>query len=173
MAHEKGAVRASGSSPSADPLLAALASGAPTGGTDVTGSAAPSGRRSFRSRPDLAPPVISIGTPARGVAPGYVFLTPNNGAGTDGPTIVDNTGELIWMRPDTGKHATDVRVTQYLGQPVPTWWGATNGGIGSGECVIADGSDREIARIKAGNGRSVDLHEFQVTPQAPRSSSPM
>lgn len=117
--------------------------------------------------------MISIGTTARGVAPGYVFLTPNNGAGTDGPTIVDNTGELIWMRPDTGKHATDVRVTQYLGQPVLTWWGATNGGIGSGECVIADGSDREIARIKAGNGRSVDLHEFQVTPQAPRSSSPM
>ncbi len=31
--------------------------------------------------------------------------------------------------------------------------------------MIADGSDREIARIKAGNGRSVDLHEFQITPQ--------
>ncbi len=154
------------SSPSAGPLLAALASEAPPGGTDASGSSASTVRRSFRSRPDLAPPVVSVGTPARDVAPGYIFLTPNNGAGADGPTIIDNTGELIWMRPDTGQHATDFRVAQYLGRPVLTWWeGTTNGGIGSGECVIADGSYREVARIKAGNGRTVDLHEFQITPQ--------
>ena len=155
-----------GSSPSPGPLLAALGSEAPAGGSDVTGSGAPAGRRSFLSRPDLAPPVVSVGTPARSVAPGYVFLTPNNGAGVDGPTIVDNDGELVWMRPDTGQHATDFRVSQYLGRPVLTWWeGSTYGGIGSGECVIADGRYREIARIRAGTGRTVDLHELEITPQ--------
>jgi hypothetical protein len=110
--------------------------------------------------------VVSVDAPAHNVAPGYVFLTPDNGAGTNGPTIVDGTGELVWMRPDAGNHATDFRVSELQGRPVLAWWeGTTNGGIGSGQCVIADGTYREIARIKAGGGRTIDLHELQITPE--------
>jgi hypothetical protein len=40
-----------------------------------------------------------------------------------------------------------------------------NGGVGTGDIVLADSTYREISRVRAGNGRRVDLHEFQVTPQ--------
>ena len=121
---------------------------------------------SYHSRPDLSPPHVDIDIPAGSVAPGLVFLTPNNGAGEAGPTIVDNDGELVWMLPVRGRSVTDFRVATYRAQPVLVWWeGAVNGGIGSGDCVIADTSYRQIARISAGDGRTVDLHEFQITPE--------
>jgi Arylsulfotransferase (ASST) len=124
------------------------------------------GRPGFHSRPDLTPPAITVDSPPGAVAPGLVFLTPNNGADSDGPTIVDNAGDLVWMLPVPGKHVTDFRVATYRGQPVLVWWeGTVNGGIGSGECVIVDTSYREVARVRAANGRSIDLHEFQLTPQ--------
>ena len=136
-----------------------------------TGSASPAASGaapgvSYRSRPDLSPPHVDIDIPAGSVAPGLVFLTPNNGAGEAGPTIVDNDGELVWMLPVRGRSVTDFRAATYRGQPVLVWWeGAVNGGIGSGDGVIADTSYRQIARISAGDGRTVDLHEFQITPE--------
>ena len=158
----RGALESGGSSGVSSRQLLGLPD-APTAGTTAAATVA---RRVFHSRPDLTPPVVSADVPAGRVAPGYVFLTPNNGAGPDGPAIVDNTGELVWMRPDATNHATDLRVAAYRGQPVLTWWeGTTNGGIGSGECVIADTSYQEIARIRAANGRTIDLHELQITPQ--------
>ncbi len=122
------------------------------------------GRQIFRSRPDLTPPIVVVQTPAGAVAAGYLFLTPNNGAGTDGPMIADNLGQLVWSRPDTGTAAANFRVQQYHGAPVLTWWeGTVNGGNGVGEYVIADSSYREIARVKAGHGVNGDLHEFLIT----------
>ncbi len=139
--------------------------GVNTGAASPTASGATAGVR-YRSRPDLSPPHVDIDIPAGPVAPGLVFLTPNNGAGASGPTIVDNDGELMWMLPVRGRNVTDFRVATYRGQPVLAWWeGTVNGGIGSGECVIADTSYRQIARIAAGDGRTVDLHEFQITPE--------
>ena len=126
----------------------------------------PPAARRFRSRPDLAAPVVTIDTPAAAVAPGLVFLTPNNGANKGGPLIVDNAGEPVWMLSVPGKSVADFRVATYRGQAVLVWWeGAVNGGIGSGECVISDASYREIARVKAAGGRTIDLHEFQITPE--------
>jgi hypothetical protein len=99
------------------------------------------------------------------VAPGLIFLTPSNGAGQDGPTIVDNAGELVWMRPGAGSSVTDLRVASYQGRPVLTWWeGSNNGGIGVGEHVVLDGSYTELTRIRAANGRQADLHDLQLTP---------
>ncbi|MGO9178698.1 MAG: arylsulfotransferase family protein [Candidatus Limnocylindrales bacterium] len=122
--------------------------------------------RSFHTRPDLLAPVVTIDTPASAVAPGLVFLTPDNGANKGGPLILDNAGEPVWMLSVPGKSVTDFRVATYRGQPVLVWWeGSTNAGIGSGECVIADTSYREIARVQAASGRTIDLHEFQITPQ--------
>src|SRR5512141_1670560 len=54
-------------------------------------SGVPAGpRRAFRSRPDLTPPLITV-TPgsAPDASEGLIFLTPGNGAGVDGPLIVD------------------------------------------------------------------------------------
>ncbi|MGH3088840.1 MAG: hypothetical protein ACRDSJ_16165, partial [Rubrobacteraceae bacterium] len=35
--------------------------------------------RTFRSRPDLRPPAVSVGIPARDTADGYVFVAPKKG----------------------------------------------------------------------------------------------
>lgn len=129
-------------------------------------STASTARRSFRSRPDLHPPLLDVTVREAALAPGFIFLTPANGAPPDGPTIIDDAGELVWMLPETAKNATDLRVATYRGQPVLTWWeGDNNAGIGSGAHVVMDASYREIARIGAANGRTADLHEFQITPR--------
>ena len=154
-----------------------LASVEPTGADSVGGASlqavgagqpgAVAGRRRYRSRPDLTPPVITISGPISDLAPGYVFLTPANGASPDGPMIVDDTGDLVWMRPDGASlSATDLAVATYRGEPVLTWWeGEGLTGYGEGSFVIADTSYHEIARVRAGHGLAGDLHEFVLTPQ--------
>ena len=129
--------------------------------------AAAAARRAYKSRPDLKPPVITITGSGSKVAPGYVFLTPANGVSPDGPMIIDNTGDLVWLRPDAASlSATDLGVSTYRGEPVLTWWeGEGLVGYGQGSFVIADTSYREIARVRAGNGLFGDLHEFVLTPQ--------
>ena len=122
-------------------------------------------RHHYRSRPDLTPPQILVQVPAGAVAPGLLFFTPSNGAGADGPAIFDNAGDLVWLRPDSGIQATNFHVVELAGQPTLAWWeGSVNGGIGTGEVVLADTAYREISRIRAGNGRRADLHEFQLSP---------
>ena len=63
--------------------------------------------------------------------------------------------------------ATNVRVQQYQGEPVLTWWEGVvdKQGYGHGEGVIVDRAYREVARIRAVNGHTVDLHEFLLTPE--------
>ena len=127
-------------------------------------SPSPGARRAFRSRPDIAAPLIEVTTLAGIPAPGLIFLTPANGDGHDGPMIVDGSGQLVWMRPDTSGNATDLRVASLDGAPVLTWWeGANNAGIGVGQHVVVDGSYRELARISGQNGRKADLHELRLT----------
>jgi hypothetical protein len=124
--------------------------------------ARPSAVRSFRSRPELSPPAIEITTQAQDTAPGYIFVAPKKGAGQDGPMIVDDQGQLVWFSKD--RYATDFRVQTYQGEQVLTWWeGKVVAGHGVGEYVIFDGSYREIARVRAGNGYRGDLHEFFIT----------
>ena len=59
-------------------------------------------RHAFRSRPDLAPPVLLVGSRTTGTAPGHLFTTPNNGEASDGPTIYDEAGQPVWVRAGTG-----------------------------------------------------------------------
>lgn len=145
----------------ADGTAAPSASAAPSGSPDLAAL-----RHHYKSRPDLTPPMVLVNVPAGPeVAPGYIFTTPSNGDGTDGPMIVDGVGELVWLRPDSGLRATDFRVVDWQGQPALLWWeGTVNGGIGSGEVIVSDASYREIARIQAGGGYRADLHECQLTP---------
>ena len=124
--------------------------------------------RRFRSRPDLAPPFMTVNTARPGVAPGYLFLSPKSKRDEKqaGPLIADNSGQPIWFRPFPGiDAATDFRTQTYKGKPVLTYWrGTSRQGIGTGEMVMLDQSYRMIHRIRTANGFRPDLHEFRITP---------
>lgn len=109
---------------------------------------------------------MAVAAPLGAVAPGLVFITPNNGLAPDGLLIADNAGRPIWIRPDTGSNAANFRPAAYRGKPVLTWWeGSVNGGFGAGQLVIMDDTYTELLRFGAGAGRKADIHEFQITPQ--------
>jgi Arylsulfotransferase (ASST) len=127
--------------------------------------------RPFHSRPDLHPPAVRVlragGRAA--LAEGYSFLAPTSGRGAQaGLLIVDAAGEPVWFKPlASGRWASNFRVQRLRHEPVLTWWEGTvlAPGYGQGEGVIVDASYREIARVRAANGRHIDLHEFVLTPQ--------
>ena len=125
--------------------------------------------RLFRSRPDLAPPFVTVDTARPGVAPGHLFLSPKSKRDEKqaGPLIADSRGEPIWFQPLPGiQAATDFRAQTYQGKPVLTYWqGTSRQGIGVGEMVIRDQSYRVIRRIRTPNGFKPDLHEFVITPE--------
>jgi hypothetical protein len=64
-------------------------------------SPAPSnGLWSFRSRPDLSPPVVEVTKQTPDTAPGYILVAPEEGgAGQGGSLIVDDRGQVVWFRP--------------------------------------------------------------------------
>jgi Arylsulfotransferase (ASST) len=125
--------------------------------------------REFRSRPDLAPPFVTVDTARPGVAPGYLFLSPKSKKDQKqaGPLIADSRGEPVWFQALPGiQAATDFRAQTYRGRPVLTYWqGTSRQGIGVGEMVILDQSYRVIRRIRTPNGFKPDLHEFVITPE--------
>jgi hypothetical protein len=120
----------------------------------------------FRSRTDLAPPAVKLLKTSRRAEPEDLFLAPQFGPVENGPEILDSSGRLIWFdRVAHGDAASDFRVQQYKGRPVLTWWdGYTSAGIGVGQDVIYDSSYTPVAAVRAANGLSADLHEFQLTP---------
>jgi hypothetical protein len=122
--------------------------------------------QSFRSRPDLRPPPLRVTTPARGTAPGLLFLAPKRNVAQAGPLIVDDSGEVVWFHPLDTKGVADFKVQRYDGRPVLTWWrGRADKGVGDGWYVIADESYRQVATVTAGNGLAGDIHEFLITPR--------
>jgi hypothetical protein len=132
----------------------------------IMSPAPPKGVWNFRSRPDLSPAAVEVTTTQAhdDTAPGYIFAALKEGTGDYGPMIIDDLGQLVWY----GKYgsARDFKMQYYKGRPVLTWWeGRVIQGHGIGEYVIFDGSYREIARVRAGNGFRGDLHEFLITPQ--------
>gem|GEM_PF-115863 len=127
------------------------------------------GLQHFHSRPDLLPPSVVVSTDAAPASQGDIFVAPQFGPAQNGPMILDPRGRLIWFDPfpvSKNMLVTDFREQTYQGQPVLTWWqGYTNHGSGRGEGVIFNQSYQQIATVQAGNGLSMDLHEFLVTPQ--------
>jgi hypothetical protein len=121
------------------------------------------GAWAFRSRPDLSPPAVEVAKKAHDTAPGYIFVTPEEGgSGQGGSMIFDDRGEVVWFRPlqkGTYGRAHDFKVQSYRGKSVLTWMD------GAKEYVIFDDAYREIARLSAGNGRNGDHHEFLISPQ--------
>jgi hypothetical protein len=125
--------------------------------------------QSFRSRPDLKPPTVTVGTHTAGTTPGDVFIAPYSGPGQYGPMILAEDGSPVWFNPlsPTGTRAADFRVQSYAGKRVLTWWQdpLIAGGQSKAGEVIMDSSYRRLAVVRAGNGYQPDLHEFQITPQ--------
>jgi hypothetical protein len=123
--------------------------------------------QSFRSRPDLQPPVLTVATPAAPqTAPGYIMATPYVGPGQDGPMIFDNSGQVVWFDPmPHGDEATNLQVQQLGGHPVLTWWQGyiPMQGFGEGVDVVANSSYQQ-SYIRAGNGYWADLHDFRLGP---------
>jgi hypothetical protein len=123
--------------------------------------------REFVSRPDLRPPSATV--LGGDVSSEYLFLGPSAyGPVQAGSLLLDPHGEPTWFLPATHKRwTTDVRLQHYRGQPVLTWWEGqvTLSGFGQGEGVVMDSSYREIARVRAANGRTIDMHEFVLTPE--------
>jgi hypothetical protein len=130
-------------------------------------SRVPGDELTFQSEPGLTPAAVEVTKQAAGAAEGDIFLTPQQGPTQNGAMILDASGELVWFHPvPSGDMAADLRVQRYQGRPVLTWWqGYSGAGIGAGEDVIDDSSYRQIAVVRAANGLSADLHEFQLTPQ--------
>ena len=120
----------------------------------------------FRSRLDLAPAAVTLMKDSSHASPGDIFLAPQFGPVQNGPEILDPSGRLIWFdRMPPGDVAADFRVQSFQGRPVLTWWqGYTDAGLGVGEDVIYDSTYSPIAAVRAANGLSTDLHEFQLTP---------
>src|SRR5437588_984541 len=114
--------------------------------------------RAFVSRPDLHPPAVAV--MGGHVAPGYLFVGPSvRGTSQAGPLLLDDQGEPVWFRPiSRGLWASNFRRGHYRGQPVLSWWEGRMtaqglGWFGRGEAVIVDSSYREVARVRAANGR--------------------
>lgn len=125
--------------------------------------------RAFYSRPDLRPPAVTV-TGGR-TAPGFLFLGPSTTGTADGPQtgplLIDHHGEPVFFQPlAAGQWAANVKIQRLNGEPVLTWWqGTLMSGYGQGEAVIVDNSYHELARVRAANGRQMDLHEFVLTPE--------
>ena len=160
----KGAHRSIGTSFTIGSLYA-VPTAAPTPTTPVP-PATPNAVASFLTLPSIHPPTVTVTSPATDPALGDVFLTPAVGPSQAGPMIVSPTGQTIWFSPSPpGTQAADLRVQQYLGHPVLTYWqGRVALGHGIGAGIIDDQSYREIAQVKAGNGLSMDLHDFDLQP---------
>jgi len=133
------------------------------GDEDPAPATKPPRDRHFVTRPDLTPPVMT----AEGSVGGWLFIAPKRRSGQGGPAILDPRGRLVWFKPTAkGVVADDFKVQTYDDERVLTWWeGKTvpERGYGSGTWVIADRSYKEIARVKAGNGLTGDLHEMLLT----------
>ena len=123
----------------------------------------------FLSRPDLQPPTVSVTTHSPAATPGDVFLAPYSGPGQYGPMILDESGALGWFKAlsPRGTRAAGLRVQQYEGRPVLTWWQdpLVAGGSSDAGIVMANTAYQDIGVVRAGNGYQPDLHEFQITPQ--------
>jgi hypothetical protein len=127
------------------------------------------GLQYFHSRPDLVPPSVTVYKNSAPASEGDIFVAPQYGPSQNGPMILDPTGKLVWFLPmpvSQNTLVTDFRVQTLAGQPVLTWWqGGTNLGTGEGEGIIFDHDYKRIDIVHAGNGLTMDLHEFLVTPQ--------
>ena len=127
----------------------------------------------FVTRPDLSPPEVRITQVASGSqvesTPRFIALAPDNVIQNSTPwqqgmMLVDRQGRLVWFEPATQGKPFDLKLQTYKGKPALTWWeGGLIADFGSGKGQIADSSFNTIKMVSAGNGLTMDLHEFTIT----------
>lgn len=130
--------------------------------------AKPGTAQSFVSEPRLEPTKVQVTAQSAQESPGDVFFAFDSGYGQWGPTIVDESGNLVWFKPaPKGQIAMDLQVEQYKQKPALVWWQGyiARLGCGFGTDEVYDSSYRRVAQIRAGNGYWADLHDVQITPQ--------
>ncbi len=123
---------------------------------------------SLRTRPDLLPPIPTIlQAPTPDAFAAKTFLAPKLGRGDGGPMILDERGRMVFFQKTPDRQtATEFRAQTYKGQPVLTYWqGPSSRGEGYGDIFILDQRYHQIARVKAGNGYHLDMHEALITPR--------
>jgi Arylsulfotransferase (ASST) len=130
-------------------------------------AASPSEYQSFRTLAGSQAPLLTVTTPDRDPAAGAIFTTNGPGPGQYGPLIYSPQGRLIWFsKLSGGLDAEDLKVQSYEGQPHLTFWQGKvlSWGFGQGQDIIMDSHYQTVAQVKAGNGLSADLHDFQIRP---------
>ena len=138
-----------------------------TGATGAVGATGSTGAAGYVSLPSIHPPKVSVTTPAADPALGDIFMTPVDGGIQPGSMIINPSGQMVWFSPaPTGMQDADLRVQSYLGHPVLTYWqGRIAAGHGvDGIGVINSTSYQKVAEVRAGNGLTMDLHEFDLEP---------
>jgi Arylsulfotransferase (ASST) len=121
----------------------------------------------FVTEPDLSAPYIDVSRYAvDGATPAddqLVFLAPKDGDSMTGPLIVNGEGLPVWIGPD--ERAYDLRVQQYEGEPVLTWWrgDTVTPYYGAGEFVLVDSSYEEVATVTTHGVMRADYHEMTLT----------
>ncbi|SMY19325.1 unnamed protein product [Zymoseptoria tritici ST99CH_1A5] len=123
---------------------------------------------SFKSRPDLHAPILTIDLiKPELVTPGYIFLAPYRNL-DPAPYIYDNYGNLVWSGAGSGgpKTAHAPRVCTYKGTDHLCFFqGEQQKGFARGHGVIMDQSYRVVKTVEStGAGASSDMHEFKLTP---------
>jgi hypothetical protein len=110
-----------------------------------------------------APPPLTVLTPGPHNGDDDIFLTPIGGGYPTGPEIVSTTGNVVWFHQVPADVTTaDFRTQTYQGQPVLTWFQV--GDAGGARGVIYNDHFQQIATVRAGNGYTMDEHEFLITP---------
>jgi hypothetical protein len=129
----------------------------------------------FKSRPDLAPPKLNITIPATpAISPGYLFIAPFSGypEGTHhgplqaAPYIFTSTGGLVWSGfTYFSIWATNFQAAKYKGKDILfSFEGSHNATYGHrhGHTTILDQNYEAIRKLRAGNHRLTDKHEFHI-----------
>lgn len=135
--------------------------GAGGGSAKTSAGAAGGPTKSFHSRPDLHPSVVSVSSDPDTTS-GDIFVSPDH-ASQMGPMILSPQGQLVWFRAvPPGDKASNLAVQTYHGHPVLTYWQGKESGA-DGEDVIVNRHYKTTAVVHpVGNGYSADLHDFQV-----------
>ncbi len=122
----------------------------------------------FVTEPDLTMPMIDVSTSeTAGADPtaseGLVFLGLKDNDAKEGPVIVDGDGNPVWIGPDQRVYC--VRVQQYQGKPVLTYWrGDTiRPEYGVGEYVLLNQHYQEIATVTTHGMLGADYHDMTLT----------
>ncbi|HTU94961.1 MAG TPA: arylsulfotransferase family protein [Solirubrobacteraceae bacterium] len=126
--------------------------------------------QTFLTRPDLRPPAVRVTQLAAAPAstPRFILLSPINAVPASDPQqglmMVDRLGRLVWFSPTSSGSPFNLAVQSYAGKPALTWWqGAVTNAHGEGAAEIGDDSFRSVKAVRAGDGLTTDLHDFQLT----------